>query len=61
MKENCIPEERGNSREVNWVVSTLEGRRDLNDSNGMKAFSVFAARNKAVRMRCFGWVVNGVL
>ena len=61
VKENCIPEESGNSREVSWVVSTLEGSCDLNVFKGMNAFSVFAARKRAVRMRCLGWVVKGVL
>ena len=54
MNENWMPEERGNSREVSCEVSTELGSCDLNVLRGINAFSVFVARNKHVRMRCFG-------
>ena len=41
--------------------STDAGSCCLKYSSGRKAFSVFAARNRAVRMRYLGCVVNGVL
>ena len=56
-----MPADNGNSREVSCDVSTLEGSCDLKAFNGIKAFSVFAARKRAVRIRCFGCVVRGVL
>lgn len=49
-----MPEERGNSRDVSWEVSTELGSCDLNVLRGMNAFSVFVARKRHVRMRCLG-------
>jgi hypothetical protein len=61
VKLNCNPADSGNSRVVSCEVSTEGGSWDLKYWMGMKKFSVFAAKNKAVRIRCFGWVVRGVL
>jgi hypothetical protein len=61
VKLNCSPADNGNSRVVSCDVSTEAGSCDLKYWMGMKKFSVFAAKNNAVRIRCFGWVVRGVL
>ena len=41
-------------------MSTENGSWDLKYSIGMKEFSVLAARKRAVRIMCLGWVVKGV-
>jgi hypothetical protein len=55
-----MPEDKGNSRDVSWEVSTEKGSWDLKYWIGINEFSVFAARKRAVRIMCFGCVVRGV-